>query len=349
MMISHSKPSLGNREITALKKTLISGYVAQGKQVAQLESELSQQVGHQNGVAVSSGTSALHLALLSLGVTASDSVVLPTYACTAILNAVNMVGAKPVLADVDPESGNLTQETVAKKLQKNTRAVIAAHLFGQPAFVQEIEKLGVPVIEDCAQCIGAQVHGRPVGGLSTVSVFSFYATKLITGGEGGMVCTSDKKLAARLNDLRDYDEKDRYELRFNYKMSDIQATLARVQLKRLPEFIRKRRILAKKYYQLLKEFPIQLPPNIPETSPIYYRFICRVEGNVDKIIASMATDKIQCRKPIFKPLHQYFELGASEFKNAERLYQTSLSLPIYPDLPESGMRRVVSCLRRNIP
>ncbi len=260
MMVRHSRPWVEEVDVAAVTATLRSGNLAGGKQVARFERELAGAVGQAGGVATSSGTAALHLALRALGIGPGDEVLLPSYVCTAVLNAVHHAQATPVLCDVDPETGGLDPADASGRVTRRTRAAIVAHLFGHPADLDGLEDLDLPIIEDCAQALGAEWRGRPVGSFGTISVFSFYATKVISTGEGGMACSSSPVLLERMRAARDYDHRDDYEVRYNYKMSDLQASLGRSQLRRFPEALEARRRLAERYTQAFADLDLDLPP-----------------------------------------------------------------------------------------
>jgi dTDP-4-amino-4,6-dideoxygalactose transaminase len=204
-VIPHSRPSVDEVEMRALQNVLSSGQLAQGPQVQAFEKELGSFHGFPPGVATSSGTAALHLALLSLGVGPGDEVLLPSYVCSAPLHAAYHSGATPVLVDVEPTTGNMDPDDLKKRLTSKSKAIIAVHLFGLPSDIDEILALGLPVIEDCAQSLGANQEGRMLGTMGAISICSFYATKLITTGEGGMLLSRDPGLLTSAKDLRDYD------------------------------------------------------------------------------------------------------------------------------------------------
>ena len=184
-IIPHSKPSLGLKEVAALMRVMQSGQIAQGTAVDVFEKELAQITGVKGAVAVSSGTAALHLGLLALGIGKGDEVLLPSYVCTALLNAIHYTHATPRLVDIHPDSFNIDASMVKKSLSKRSKAIIVPHLFGLPADLDDLLAMGVPVIEDCAHALGMSYHGKTVGGFGVFSFASFYATKLITTGEGG--------------------------------------------------------------------------------------------------------------------------------------------------------------------
>ncbi|HLE42853.1 MAG TPA: aminotransferase class I/II-fold pyridoxal phosphate-dependent enzyme, partial [Methylomirabilota bacterium] len=217
-----------------------SGQIAQGPRVAEFERAMAARLEARGGVAVSSGTAALHLALLALGVGPGDEVLVPSYACAALLHAVRAAGAVPRPVDVDPATFNLDPDAAKRASSARTRALIAVHAFGLPADLEPLRALGVPVVEDAAQALGARCGRRPVGGLGEVGVLSFYATKLMTTGEGGMLVSGDARLLAAARDLREYDEKPDDRPRFNYKLTDLAAALGLAQLARLDGFLARR-------------------------------------------------------------------------------------------------------------
>lgn len=286
----------------------------------------------KGGVAVNSGTSALHICLLALGIKKGDEVILPTYICTAPLNAIYYSNATPVVVDINWKDLNISISEVKKKLTSKTKAIIVPHIFGTPAGIDEFLALGIPVIEDCAHSIGAKYKGKRVGSLGLLSIFSFYATKMLTTGEGGMVLSNNEKLLSKIRDMRDYDEKDNFRLRFNYKMTDIEAVLGLSQLKKLPEFIKKRKEIAEKYNKIFSgNFNTFF--NLKES--VFYRYIIEIKGNAETYINRLKNKGVECRKPVYKPLHQY--LGLKGFPVAEKIHQSTISIPIYPSLTDKEM------------
>jgi dTDP-4-amino-4,6-dideoxygalactose transaminase len=327
---------VGKEEAAATRKVILSGYLAQGKEASLFESELCAFTGHQYGLAVSSGTAALYTALKALKISSNDSVIIPSFACTALANAVHMCGATPALSDVEYENGLMSVSTIRKALKKSVRAIIVPHLFGYPVAAHIIEKeLGIPVIEDCAQCVGASIDGKTTGSLTALAVFSFYATKVLCAGEGGLVTTSDKKIASLLEALREYDNKPKYEAAFNFKCSDVHAAIARVQLRKLSAFVQRRRIIADMYDRAVsKSNRIGLfPTKQQHCEPMYFRYIVRIRPSLQKrFIAHMESCGISVAKPVFKPFHTYGSKG--EFPVSDLLYKELVSIPIYPALSE---------------
>jgi dTDP-4-amino-4,6-dideoxygalactose transaminase len=341
--IPHSRPFIGKAERTACCRVIDSKHLSQGAEVEALERELSEYIGHRYGIAVSSGTAALYLALRALDIGSGDSVVIPTYVCTALLNALALCGARPVLSDVDPESGNLDYPSVKKVMHKSVRAIIVPHLFGTPAPIPALNAFGVPIIEDCAQCVGTTIGKKPVGAHSTISIFSFYSTKVLAAGEGGMVCCSKRSLAHRIRDYREYDKRSNYIPRFNFKLSDIHAAVARVQVGKIDTIVAARRKIAQSYNKRLHDMPEYTLPTVKtDGESIYYRYILKCNRNARRVAHRMRSSGIECAYPVYTPLHRY--LGKAGYPNADAFNRSALSIPIYPGLAPSSIDRIVNTL-----
>jgi dTDP-4-amino-4,6-dideoxygalactose transaminase len=338
--IPHSRPMLGASEIESLGRVIQSGMIAQGKMTARFEKRFCETFGLGRGASVSSGTAGLHLALLALEVGPGDEVIIPSFVCAALLNAVNYVGATPVPADIDPETFNIDPRDIEQRISPRTKAMIVPHLFGLPADMDGLLKLDIPIIEDCAQAVGGQYKGRPLGTFGLLAVFSFYATKVMTTGEGGMVTSRDERLIERIRDLREYDNREEYRLRYNYKMSDIQAALGLSQLKRLDEFIPRRRLIAQRYAEALDRFNIIRP--LPDPGCIFFRYVVRVPDDAGPWIALLSRESITCARPVFKPIHKY--LGLDGYPQSEAAWLSALSVPIYPSLSDNEVECVIGAL-----
>jgi len=344
MIIPHSKPTLNAADAKIVADVIKSGYIAQGKKVASFEQKFARFQKVRYAVAVNSGTSALHLSLLALGIKRGDNVIIPSFVCTALMNAVRYTGADIQIADIG-EDYNISIVSVSRKINKKTKAIIVPHMFGLPADLAPLLKLKIPIIEDCAQSIGANYKRKPVGSFGTLSISSFYATKMMTTGEGGMVTSNNQALINRIRDLRDYDNKNDYKTRFNYKMTDIQAALGIHQLSQLPNWIKKRKKIAQAYTQALKNSQLKLPEQYAQREHIYFRYVIQT-SNKQKLLNKLKSKGIHAASPIFKPLHKYLQLRG--YPCADHLMSKAISLPIYPSLSMNAVRYVIKNIKAAI-
>ena len=289
-------------------------------------------------VAVSSGTAALHLTLLALGVGVKDEVILPGYSCAAPLNAVRYVGARPTFADIDPSTSLCRADDIKSVITPKTKAIIAVHLFGSLLPMDEISNLGPMVIEDCAQAIGGMHKGCPVGAWGDVSITSFYATKVITTGKGGMVSSKDRNIVNQVKELIDYDERDDKGIHFNYSMSSVEASMGIVQLSRLDELLSRRKEIAGYYREEFERKGILMPPSSPGGENIYYRFIIKAKGLVDETIGRLMDMGITARRPVYRPLSYY--TNDKTLPGVQEAYDENISIPIYPALSDGEVERV---------
>lgn len=343
-IISHSRPTISESDINAVLNVLKSGNIAQGEHVNNFEMSLSMFIGHKGGVATHSGSSALHLALIALKISKDDEVALPSFVCTAPLNAIKYVGATPLLIDINPETLNMDLKDLKRKITLETKAIILPHMFGLPADIDEIMEFEIPLIEDCAHSLGAKYVDERVGSFGILSIYSFYATKMVSTGEGGMITASSEDLVEEIKDLRAYDKKEEWKIRYNYKMTDFQAALGLSQISKLPEFVQKRRAIAKLYNQEFKDLPFETPKEYDDRSYIFYRYIIKVDKNLMGFRKRLNDEGIICERPVYKPLHQY--LNDTECFNAERAWNRSLSIPIYPSLTDNEIERIISTVKR---
>ena len=341
--IPHSRPSFGEAEAQAAADVIRAGWIAQGKRVDEFERALAKATGQGQGVAVSSGTAALYLALTALGVGSGDEVIIPSYVCAALWHAVRQTGARPVLVDIDPLTYSATPRAVHRAVTARTKAIIVPHMFGLPADITALKISGIPLIEDCAQTLGVTVNDCSVGSLGDMTVCSFYATKLLATGEGGMVLGRNESMLARIRAARQYDESNDLEPAFNYKMTDIQAAVGLRQLHDLPAFIARRRAIANRYSAALHDLKVEPPGNRPNGGHVYYRYVIRVAEPVESVVRRFAGQGVMCRRPVFRPLHRY--LGLDGFPETDQAWEHALSVPIYPSLTDTEVERVVGAMK----
>lgn len=341
-VLPHSRPSLGPAEVRAAQRVLRTNAVAQGAEVAAFEEEVAGAVGRRWGVAVSSGTTALTLVLRALGIGAGDLVLAPSYACTALVYAARGAGAEVRLVDVDADTGNL-DVGAARAAVAGCAAAIVPHMFGRPAAGLPPLAAGLPVVEDLAMALGAD----GVGTVGVAAVCSFYATKVITsGGEGGMVLADDEGLAQTVRGLRQYDGLPLEGVRGNAKLTDLAAAVGRAQLRRLGEFVERRRTLAARYDRELADLGLRRPA--PNPSDIHYRYVVGLDGGpVDGAIARLEALGVAARRPVAQPVHRQLA-AAGAFPGTEAMWRAALSLPLYPSLTDRQAARVVAAAHRTL-
>jgi dTDP-4-amino-4,6-dideoxygalactose transaminase len=363
------RPWLGEEEAVALGDVLASGWVAQGPKVDAFEGAVCGALGAAHGVATTSCTTALHLALHALGVGPGDEVVVPSLSFIATANAPRYVGARPVFADVDLETQNMTAATVEPALGPATRAVIVVHQAGMPADVDEIEAIcaprGIAVIEDAACAIGSTYRARPVGAGRLVAL-SFHPRKLLTTGEGGMLLTNDAGLAQRLRRLREHGmavtAHERHasrtvvvesydELGFNYRMTDIQAAIGLVQLTKLDTMVTERRGRAERYREALEDVRgLFLPGDPPYGTTNYQSYVVRLADDLpvdrDAVMQELLDQGIATRRGIMaahlEPACR--DLPAPQLPVTERLTRRSLILPLFHGMEDAQVERVADAL-----
>ena len=349
-MIPHSRPSIDRGEIRAVTEVLGSGHLAQGAVVERFERGMAAYLGLVGGVAVNSGTMALEVALRVLDIGPGDEVILPSYVCAAPWQAVQRVGAQARLVDIEPETFQIDADLARAAITSKTRAIIVPHLFGLPADLTALTSLGLPIIEDCAQTLGALEQGRAVGSVGTLTVCSFYANKLLCTGEGGMVLSNDSVLLERARALREYDGAPSLNpLASNLKITDLQAAVGLAQLDRLPGFLERRVSLARQYREALVGTTVTLPAVPSGRSHVYYRFVVRLSqrragsDELSECLGRLERQGVQCRKPVFRSLHRY--LGLEGFPASEAAEREALSLPLYPALTDGEAAHVLMAMR----
>jgi dTDP-4-amino-4,6-dideoxygalactose transaminase len=371
-MIPVMRPWLGEQEARAAADAVCSGWVAQGPRVAEFESQFAAHVGAAHGVAVSSCTTALHLALHLLGVGPGDEVVVPSFSFVATANCAHYVGASPVFADVEPEDGNVSVRTVEPVLTDRTKAVVVVHQGGLPADVEPLRRLcdsrGIALVEDAACAAGALYRGEPVGAGSLLAAWSFHPRKLLTTGEGGMVTTSDADLAERARRLREHgmnmSAAERHattqpviesylEVGFNYRMTDIQAAVGLVQLGKLDAMVRRRRQLASRYQTLLADVPGVRTVRDPvwgETN--FQSFWVELDDGYpltrNELLAALASDGVSARAGIMAAHRQPAYAGHphAALPVTERLTDHTLILPLFHTMEQRDQDAVVTAIRR---
>ena len=326
-----------------MQATLESGWLAQGPDVARLEAEAGGHLGlpDHSAVALSSGTAALYAALRALHVGEGKEVLIPAYACASLHQAVRYTGATACFVDCDPATLNPDPDDARAKLSPNTAACIVPHQFGLPANIHGFFDLGPPVIEDCAQTLGVYLGDQLVGSFGALTVCSFYATKLVAGGEGGMVLSPDADVLTVVAALRDCEAPGSHADAFNFKMTDLHAAVARVQLTRLPEFLSRRRELAARYTVEFDQMPLRLPAELRDREHAWFRYVVMLEAtNLDALLASSARHGVICGRPVGRLVAEV-ENTLDDLPGCRQAWQQACSIPLYPALTDERATLVV--------
>ena len=354
--IPPARPVIGEAEIEAAVRVLRSGMVIQGPEVAAFESEFATLVGDRHCVAVNSGTSALHLALLALGIGPGDEVIVPSFSFAASANAVRLVGATPVFVDIEPGSFCLDPAAVAAAIGPRTAAIMPVHLYGHPAAMDRIlplaEQHGLAVVEDAAQAHGAAVGGRPVGALGTVGCFSFYPTKNMHSLEGGMITTADPALARTLRLLRNQGMEQKYANEIvgaNMRLTDVAAAVGREQLKQLPGWTAQRQSNAKFLDNEITS--VVTPPVADGARHVYHQYTVRVAEDRDGAQARLKERGVGSAVYYPIPIHRlkpYLDEngkpGPWDLPETEKAAAEVLSLPIFPTLSQAELQRIADAV-----
>jgi perosamine synthetase len=343
-------PDVGEEELAEVAAVLESGQLTMGPKVDEFEAELARACGVEHAVAVSSGTAALHLAVLALGIGPGDDVIVPAYTFPATANVVALAGARPVLVDVDPETMNVDLGRVYEAVTPRTKAVIAVHLFGRPLAWDELQSAVPPdvhLVEDAAGALGARWQGMPCGGLGIVGCLSFHPRKIVTTGEGGAVTTLDGGLADGIRRLRHHGIEPRGDFEIatpgtNYRLSDVLCALGIPQVRRLKELLKRREVLASAYQERLAGV-VDTPAAAEGDRHGWQAYVVQVDRR-DDVLAGLREVGIEAQIGTYA-LHRlkaYTDQGA--FPGAERAFERALALPFHHRLGEEDLDRVAEAL-----
>ena len=377
--LPYARQTIDAADIRAVMKVLRSSHLTTGPTVENFENKFADRVGAKYAVAVSSGTSALHTALVAAGIGPKDEVVTTPYSFAATSNAILHAGAVPVFVDIRPDTFNIDPDRIEKKIGKRTKAVVAVHFAGLPCDLDPLQRIcrrhGLKLIEDAAHALGAVYRGRPIGSVGDLTTFSFHPAKHITTGEGGMITTSSNVFAERMRRFRNHgitadvnqrNKKNSWkydidEIGYNYRLSDIHCALGMSQLDNLRRFVDRRRKIAAMYLSELKDLDAIVLPEGGKgagTKHSWHLFMIRlrlnrIQGDRDAVFRDMRQKGIGVTVH-YLPIHlfKYYRtrLGCrfGDFPNAERLFQEALSLPLFPSMTRSDVRRVVMALKETM-
>jgi len=361
VFIPAAEPVFDGRELEYLTDCIKSGWISSiGKYVTEFEQGFARYIGCRYGVAVHTGTAALHLALAALNVGPGDEVIVPDLTFAATANAIIYTGAKPVLVDVEEDTWNIDPREVEKAINENTKAVIAVHLYGHPCDIEPIlnicDRYGIMLVEDAAEAHGSEYRGKKVGSFGKIGTFSFFGNKVITTGEGGICVTDDPDLKQRIEQLRDHGmstvKKYWHDVvGYNYRMTNLQAAVGVAQLERIDWFVERKRKIAELYKSYLADIGnLILPIEKDYAKNIFWMFTiclreqCKVSRN--ELMQLLKSEGVDSR-PVFFPLHMMppYYTGKA-FPNSEKISKAGLSLPSSAALTEQHVDRVCRLITR---
>lgn len=356
-----AEPKFGDAELRYVSECVLTGWVSSaGKFVTRFEEQFSEFCETKFAVSSSSGTTALHLSLLALGIGPGDEVIVPSFTFISTANAVTFTGAKPVFVDSEPSTWNINPVEIKKAITPKTKAIIPVHVYGHPASIDPIfdiaREYNLPVVEDAAEAHGALYKGKKVGSFGDMGMFSFYGNKIITTGEGGMIVTDNKDLAEKMRVFRDHgmDPKRRYwhsVLGYNYRMTNIQAALGVAQMERIDQIVEQKRRNAALYAKGLQDIPgITLPPEAAWAKNVYWLYSILIDedefGMSSKELRSQLKERGIETRPLFPPVHQQpiYNTGQS-LSVCEMLSRCGLSLPSSVNLNGDEIERITGEIR----
>lgn len=350
-MIPAAQPIIGDDERAAVDKVLISGMLAQGPEVKAFEDEFSEIVAKRHCIAVNSGTSALHMSFVAAGIRQGDEVIVPSFTFAATANAVRLAGATPVFADIEQDYFNLSPQAVEAAITPRTRAIMPVHLYGHPAAMTELaaicQRHNLLLFEDAAQAHAASLNGTPVGAFGVAGSFSFYPTKNMTSGEGGMISTACDHIARQLRLLRNQGMERRYEnevIGFNTRMTDIHAAIGRVQLKKLAGWTATRQqnaaFLSKNITGVIT------PPTADNAVHVFHQYTIRVvEQDRDRFAEELTKRGVGSGVYYPTPVHRLPSFGLSvDLPITEQVARECLSLPVHPSLTQADLESIVKAV-----
>ncbi len=365
-MITIAKPEVGDEEIRAVNEVLKSGMLAQGPKVAELEKAWAEYCGTKHALAVNSGTAAIHAALFAAGVQPGDEVITTPFSFIATINPIIMLGAKPVLVDIDKATFNIDATKIEAVITKKTKAIMPVHLYGQPADVSAIkdlaEKHDLKIIEDACQAIGSEYRGKKAGNLGSLGCFSLYATKNIMCGEGGMITTNDDEQAKLIRQFRQHGMSGSYQyehLGYNYRLTDLQAAIAVEQLKKVDRFNKARQENARFFNEELKDVRGIITPKVhANRTHVYHQYTIIIEDtcNVtrDELAKNLKDKGVIAGVYYPQPLHHIEHIAkrtgyrVGDFPNTEDLAKRVISLPVHPGITPEDRQKITEIIKNMI-
>lgn len=350
MYIHHSKASIFRKDLESVLETMLTDRFgpSRDRHIREFEKNIAEFMEIPASVVVNSGTAAMHLSLMALGVGKDDEILVPSYSEPAILNAAALVGARPVICDINHKNFGLNHDDLRSKLTPKAKLIYVPHLFGFPVDISVFQEFNLPIMEDVTDSLGAEYKEKKVGTAGTLAVASFTDEKMITTGQGGAIFSTNKTLIQTIRSMVDVHGQETFSPTFDYRMCDLLAALGMTQLKYLARFIEKRQVIAAEYAKLFAKYEMEPFELTADRYNTCFRYIVMLKGGLQKTIHTLRKSHVEVEEPIAMPLHKLLGLPGEAFPNAELAWRRCLSIPIYPTLKKTELERIVSQVYKSL-
>lgn len=345
MNIVSNKPTITRKEIEGVLDCLIRGELTMGDAVKNFETSISSIAGQKYSLATNSLTSAYHLSFIALNIAKDDEIIIPSFFDLAPLSALSLIGARPVLVDIEENSLTPSIDQIEKKITQKTKAIVIGHIFGFPAPVKKLLELNIPIVEDISHVIGG-INDDLIANVGSIAVASFAPGSLITTGNGGIILTSNSRLFSTMKDYRSYHSKNNI-INYDYCLTDFQAAMGIPQIAKLQGFIKRRKEIARIFFDSLKFSPHQTLYHYSDLF-VYQSFPIIFDAPADKVESYWKKNKVEIQRPIDTPLHRYLDVKPMDYPNSDRLSNKLYSLPIYPGLTKKEIEQIAKSVAKFI-
>jgi len=338
-LVPHSRPWITSKDVEYVANFVKSGMISTGEVVERFQNLLVGFVGSADGVLTRSGTQAIAIGLLSIGVKKGDEVIIPTYVCKNVFDAVVYIGASPVICDTD-QNGLIDYANASRKMSQKVKAIVAVHTFGFACNIEELRQLNVPILEDACQAFGFKLGSKLAGTIGDVGVFSFHPTKCLTSGEGGMLVSDNFEIIQRAREIL---ESTKFGLNNGSVISDVNASLGISQLTRYQTFLDRRSFIKDLYNDSLSSYLINYPTNIEDN--LSFRYVFRMKSDFEHISKYFSDNGVVVRRGVDQLLHRSVRIPSTDYLNAENLFEENISIPFYPSLTDDEISRICLLLK----
>lgn len=338
-LIPHSRPWITAEDVESIANLVKSGMISTGEVVERFQNMLVSYVGAADGVLTRSGTQAIAIGLISIGVKKGDEVIIPTYVCKNVFDAVVYIGASPIICDTD-KNGLIDYTSASRRMSQRVKAIVAVHTFGFPCNIEELRQLNIPILEDACQAFGFKLGSKLAGTIGDVGVFSFHPTKCLTSGEGGMLVSNNLEIIQR---AREVLESTKFSLISGSVISDVNASLGISQLARYQTFLDRRSFIKNLYNNSLQTYLINHPANMMDS--LSFRYVFRIKSEFEHVSKYFSDNGVVVRRGIDELIHRSVRIPSSDYQNSESLFKENISIPFYPSLTDDEVSQICLLLK----